>query len=137
MRKIILPSTLVFSPTTKLGLESTSEEIQEFEIDTPKNPFIFPYTTLNRPLTFSTVSSLFDTEILKKIKSKEIDVNQWKVIKDKIKILENSIGNGSQPLHKMINHPKTGVHFANVLKEMEYDSIRIDLDGDINWAIIN
>lgn len=103
--------------------------IEDLEIDTPKNPFKLPYKNQNQYVTSENVGNLFRRELYKKVKSKEITIDDYRRISDKIKNYVEVAGDKVERVHTLLNKPSVSKLTSDILKELGFDAMEID-EGD-------
>jgi len=115
--------------------DKRSFNVKEFMIDEPRNVFKFPYK-YNVAVKGSDISNNLRLVRDIKYKNKELDLDDYRWLSDKIDEYIKLAGENVESYHTKIDKPLASRVLADILSYMGYDAIQIDTDRGITLGLI-
>lgn len=110
--------------------------VEEFEIDKPKNPFKFGYSNPNQYVTAENVGNIWRRELTKRVKAKEITIDEYRVTSNLISKWQKMAGSKVEMLHTLLNKPATAKTSAQIIFNLGYDALEISEGDSVTYGLL-
>ena len=110
-------------------------QIQEMEIEKPKNIFEIPYNP-SQPMATTSENVINKIRKSKGFKENIKSQEQLKEIKVLLDRLKDEMGDTSASYRDLISKPKANKTFAEIMNKLGYDAVGAKFEGVVNYALV-
>ena len=110
--------------------------VDEWQIDKPKNPLKFPYKRPNQYVTSENIENIFRQYLLRKIKAKEISIEDYRLLSEKIKKFRKLAGDKVEALSTVLNKKETAKISSEIIRDLGFDALEISEGTFVTYGLL-
>jgi len=110
--------------------------VDSWEVDKPQNALRFPYKRPNQYVTSDNISNIFRQYLTRMVKAKEISIEDYRVLSDKIRKFKELAGDKVEALSTLLNKPETSKIVSEIIYDLGFDALEISENGIVTYGLL-